>query len=164
MPVAQPLRIVLLASAVLLLAAAPFACGAFSHGANSQAGSTPVVEAPAEPDGVFGVGLMNWMVMTRRDMVPAGVVTFRATHMTERMDDGTLKGGKTHDLEVARKLPGGEYEIAGSTGEIPLGEQRTLTLTLPPGQYELRCSLTEGVSGTQISHYTLGMHTALVVK
>ena len=123
-----------------------------------------MVEAPDETDGVFGVGLMNWMVMTRRDTVPAGVVTFRATHMTERMDDGTLKGGKTHELEVARKLPGGQYEIAGGTGEIPLGEQRTLTVTLPPGTYELRCSLTEDIGGTQVSHYALGMHTDLVVR
>jgi hypothetical protein len=162
--VRQHLRIVLLALGAVVLATAPFACGVFSHGATSDARSTPIVEAPAEPDGIFGVGLMNWMVMTRRDMVPAGVVTFQATHMTETMDDGTINGGKTHELEVLRKLPDGTYEVAGNTGEIPLGEQRTLTLTLTAGAYELRCSLTEDVGGKQVSHYALGMHTVLVVK
>lgn len=143
--------------------AAPISCGMLSGG-GSQPSAAPAVEAPDEPDGVFAVGLMKWMVMTRRDSVAAGDVTFRVTHMTETMDDGTVSGGHTHELEVVRVQPGQPAEVVASTGEIPLGEVRRFTVTLPAGRYELRCSLTEAVGGKTISHYDLGMHTPLTVR
>lgn len=100
--------------------------------------------------------------------VPAGQISFVASNL----------GGRTHELVIlplpagasaGKRVPGPEGKIdeAGSLGEasascaagtgegITSGTTGWITVTLPPGRYELVCNLQ--------NHYANGMYQELVV-
>jgi plastocyanin len=104
-----------------------------------------VLVAPAWSDAstaptAVGVSEREWMVALGRLKAPHGPITFSVHNY----------GQDDHNL-VIRKL-GVQY---GSTGRIASGGQRTLTLTLKPGVYNLFCSIP--------GHRQLGMAAKLTV-
>ena len=118
----------------------------------------------APKEGVIDVHLSNWAVDPAVRAVPAGHVTFRAIHDMAHMH-GANEGGAIHDLTVARRLPGGEFEVLGRVTEIGMGEAKELSLDLPSGSYELQCNTVEDLGGGHtVAHYTQGMHTDFTVS
>ena len=87
-----------------------------------------------------GVSEREWMVALGRLKAPHGPITFSVHNF----------GQDDHNL-VIRRL-GLQY---GSTGRIPSGGQKTLTLTLKPGLYNVFCSLP--------GHRQMGMAAKLTV-
>ncbi|MDX6522046.1 MAG: hypothetical protein QOG02_689 [Gaiellales bacterium] len=104
-----------------------------------------VLVAPAWSDAsttatAVGVSEREWLVALGRLKAPHGAITFSVHNY----------GQDDHNL-VIRKL-GLQY---GSTGRLVSGGQKTLTLTLKPGVYNLFCSLP--------GHRQMGMAAKLTV-
>lgn len=158
----MPTTRLVLAVPVLAAAAAVAGCGGSSRAAGpggpptAGPSSTPAASAAgASAAAVLPVALDEWSVRADRARVAAGPV-----RLTVRND------GKTaHELIVVRAPRSGaslgtgtRVSEAGSVGEasdIAPGAEKTLTLTLTPGRYQLICNLP--------GHYKLGMHTELTV-
>lgn len=136
-------------AAVLLAGTGIVACG--GDDAGDPAGA-PVIE----------VKLRNWAVEPAVASAPSGKVTFRAVHEKEEHGHGD-GGGLVHELAVSKKNADGSADLIATTGELGVGEQKDLTLTLEPGEYELQCNLVETVGGKAVGHYPQGMHTAFKV-
>jgi plastocyanin len=105
------------------------------------AASASMASAQAAAQAVT-VTLSEWAVVSTRDTVQAGPVTFRVSNT------GTM----SHSLYVI-----GEGVDKG-TRDIPAKQTASLTVTLKPGTYELFCPMSEE------SHKNAGMKKTLVVK
>lgn len=110
------------------------------------------------PAGSIKVALVNWAVQPATATAAAGSVTFHVVHDMAHTHT-TNDGGNIHDLQVARKNAEGTFEIVGQVQGLKMGDEKDLTLNLPPGDYELQCNVTEELNGQVIPHYVKGMHT-----
>ncbi|MGE0057517.1 MAG: hypothetical protein AB7T32_05995 [Dehalococcoidia bacterium] len=120
---------------------------------------TLACEDTSEVSGPNSVRLSEWKVEAGASELAAGAVKLQVQNV----------GTQAHDIFVIRtdlaaeKLPVKSgtvdlngLEVAGSKKDIERREKVSLDLELKPGAYVLICN----ISG----HYTLGMHTGLVVK
>ncbi len=111
------------------------------------------------------VGLSNWAVEPSRTSIPAGKVTFEATHAegghAHGADDAEL--GLRHDLVILRKEADGSFAQVGRTRELGPGESATLEVQLTAGEYELQCSIVEEAAGEAVSHLLKGMRAPFTV-
>ena len=87
------------------------------------------------------VTLSEWKVVSTRDTVPAGRVTFQVTN----------SGSMNHSLYILGD------SVDRGTRDIPARQTASLTVTLKPGTYELFCPMSEE------SHKKAGMTRKLVV-
>ena len=87
------------------------------------------------------VTLSEWKLVSTRDTVPAGRVTFQVTN----------SGSMTHSLYILGD------SVDRGTRDIPARQTASLTVTLKPGTYELFCPMSEE------THKKAGMTRKLVV-
>lgn len=106
--------------------------------ASLTAGTAASAVAQAQ---TINVTLTEWKVQLSRDTVAAGPVTFRLSNA----------GVMTHGFYVR----GGR--IAKGASDIPAKQSSSLTVTLPPGTYEVYCPMSD------LSHRVAGMTRQLVV-
>ena len=66
-------------------------------------------------------------------------------------------------MVVLRVLEGGRTEVVDRTEALHSGDSQWLVMDLPPGEYELLCSVVEDVRGEVVSHEREGMRTTLRV-
>lgn len=101
------------------------------------------------------VALGEWYIAAPRAPLKAGRVTI-STH-----NNGVL----VHEIEIL-KIDGTyqEFEVA-ELEDLEPGSTNTLVVELPPGSYEIVCTIVEKTpGGTVLNHYDLGMHTTLTVE
>ena len=115
--------------------------------------------------GAVRVDLVNWAVEPERRAVDAGEVTFEAIHPADEHGHAHGDGpGQVHNLSI-RALSGPRAgEFVASTGTLGVGASERLTVVLEPGDYELRCDITEDVGGELVNHYDKGMRTTITVR
>ncbi len=115
--------------------------------------------------GAIQVDLVNWAVEPERTTVDAGEVTFEAIHPADEHGHAHGDGpGQVHNLSI-RALSGPRAgEFVASTGTLGVGASERLTVVLEPGDYELRCDITEDVGGELVNHYDKGMRTTITVR
>ncbi len=117
------------------------------------------------------VTLNEFEILTDKDSVPAGNVTFRAKNIGP--DD-------SHELVVVKtdlapdKLPTSTngaalyrsgVELIGEIEEFAVGGEEEMTFDLEPGKYVLLCNVMhEEEDGTLESRYKEGQHTAFTVE
>jgi len=136
--------------------------GCSGRGENHGMSMMPMNVAPRA--GVIDVHLYNWVVAPTVSTAAAGPVTFRAIHDMAHSHMAN-EGGVIHDLTVARKLPGGDYEVLGRVTDILMGQVKELTVDFTPGDYELQCNTVEDLGGGRtIGHYAQGMHVDFTVS
>lgn len=87
----------------------------------------------------------EWVVQPSQTVVGAGVVHFH----------GYNRGMDDHDMQLI-----GPHGVIATVLMTP-GSAASITANLPPGRYQLICSLFEG---TPESHYARGMHAWLTVR
>ena len=97
-----------------------------------------------------------WIALSRAATVAHGKVTFNVTNV----------GSITHEFVVVRtdrpanglgtgqRVP--EDGNVGETGDVPVGQRKSLSLKLKPGHYALICNIP--------GHYSAGMHTDFTVR
>ena len=116
------------------------------------------------------VTLKEFEIVTDKDSVPAGNVTFRAKNSGP--DD-------PHELVVVKTdlapdaLPTsadgaadeeGAGDLIGEIEEFAVGGEEEITFDLESGKYVLLCNVVEEADGVTESHYKNGMHTAFTVE
>lgn len=122
---------------------------ATTRGAQPTASATrPAAAATAAGGTTVRVRLTEFNVTPDRRSIPAGNVTL------EIKNDGALQ----HEL-IIHRYDGTKREEFRDIGEIGAGETKTVTVNIPPGEYELACEVGED---TPDSHYEKGMHTDVV--
>lgn len=131
-------------------------------GATHMAGDGHLSAMDTPPEGAIRVGLRNWEVVPAVSSVKAGKVTFWAVHEMEHAH-GMGEGGDMHDLQVLRKAPDGTWDLVGQVRILAMGEAAALEVELGPGEYELACTVVEGVGKQVISHYEMRMRTSFTV-
>ncbi len=152
-----------LAGATALFAAVALgvACGG-DRGSNGMGNGMGGMMNSDQPAGSIRVGLVNWAVKPAKSSTTAGSVTFWAVHdMSHEHMSG--EGGATHDLQVMRKTPDGNFEMVGQVQGLTMGQAKALTLSRTPGEYELSCQVVEEIKDKTIGHYPMGMHAPFTV-
>ena len=147
-------------ASVAIVSAACGGDGQSSHGSMGDMGNMGAMGN--QPEGSIRVGLVNWAVQPAQTSTKAGKVTFWAVHEMDHMH-GDNEGGVTHDLQVMKKNADGSYDMVGQVQGLKMGDAKSLSLTLQPGEYELSCNVVEQVNGTMVAHYAKGMHTSFTV-
>ena len=101
------------------------------------------------------VALSNFEVELSSDEISEGEVHLFVEHEEER---GHREGqpGIAHDVVVMRRTDA-TTQVMGKTEVLASGESEWLSLRLPPGEYELYCSVVEEVRGEAVSHEAEGM-------
>jgi plastocyanin len=94
----------------------------------------------------MAVDEQEWSITPSQTVVAAGAVTFRAYDRGMDAHNMALIGPNGRQLAQVSMQPGGSG---------------TVTADLPPGHYQLVCTL---YAGTPQSHEALGMHTTFTVR
>jgi uncharacterized cupredoxin-like copper-binding protein len=87
----------------------------------------------------------EWHVQPSQPVVASGLVHFQ----------GYDRGMDDHDMQLI-----GPHGVIDTVYMVP-GSSASMTVRLPPGHYQLICSLYEG---TPQSHYAKGMHAWITVR
>ena len=162
------------AVALLLLGGVMLAaCGSSastSSAGTSSAGTSSAGTSSTAAGATVKITLTEWALIPDVSSASAGAITFDVTNA------GTMF---THEFVViktdlaAADLPvdaaGKVNETAagvanvGEIGEVLIGANKTVSLTLQPGKYVLICNIVEAAGGHE-SHYTKGMRAAFTVN
>jgi uncharacterized cupredoxin-like copper-binding protein len=100
---------------------------------------------PSDLPHSLAVDEWEWQVQPSQPVVAAGWVHF----------EGYNRGMDDHDMQLI-----GPHGVIDTVYMVP-GATGSLTVKLPPGRYQLICSL---YAGTPESHYAKGMHAWLTVR
>ena len=104
--------------------------------------------------------LTDSTILIDRATVPSGKITFQVKNSGTMVDEVVvLKTDLPADkISPDPSEPGKMLEDGskGESGDLNVGEAKTFTLDLEPGNYVLLCN--------QTGHYLLGMHIPFVVK
>jgi uncharacterized cupredoxin-like copper-binding protein len=148
---------------VLLLAACGTAggTGATKVDATSAtavtAASVPTVNPNAR---IVNATLTDNKIILDQATVPSGKITFQVTNTGTMVHEMVVLKTDVAADKIAPNPddPGKMVETGsqGETGDLAIGEAKTFTLDLTPGNYALICN--------QPAHYLLGMHIAFTVK
>ena len=132
--------------AIALLAAA---CGGSSAASNAATSTTTVavslidngikLDVPSGKAGTVTFSLKN-----------AGSVVHSMVVIKTNLDDAKIPASSAGDGRVD------ERGSVGSTGQIPVGASKDLTLNLAAGKYVLVCN--------EPAHYIIGMHIGFIVQ
>ena len=160
------------AVAVLLLGGVMLAaCGSSASTSSASASTSSASTSSSTAAGAtVKVTLTEWAVIPDISTASAGAITFDVTNA------GTMF---THEFVVIKTdlapadLPvdaaGKVNETAagvanvGEIGEILMGANKSVSLTLQPGKYVLICNIVEAAGGHE-SHYNKGMRAAFTVN
>ncbi len=115
------------------------------------------------------ITLQEWAVVPASTSVAAGEVTFQVTNagpedvhefvvLKTDLDPGALPV----DANGAVTESGTGMEVVDEIEDIPVGETRSLTVTLAPGKHVLLCNIYDETE--KEAHYVMGMRIAFDVS
>jgi uncharacterized cupredoxin-like copper-binding protein len=97
-----------------------------------------------------------WIGLSRATTVAHGKVTFNVTNVGSITHEFVVisTDRPANGLGTGQRVP--ENGNVGETGDVPVGQRKSVSLKLKPGHYALICNIP--------GHYSAGMHTDFTVR